>query len=246
MRIFERLLEVALPLARGKLIRRLCIGLAYTAVELTGGRVGLAYTLFEPGCCDRLPREITFWERPADLVLRGWSSPHPLEATVALATLNALLNSRELPWVEGDVLTQILPGPEDEVAMVGFFEPLARKLYGRVKNLWIFEKGEHRGPGLLSEAEMPEFLPKATLVFITSVTLINRTLEDILSRIRRAREVILLGPSTPLAPEVFRDTPISVLSGVKVRDTEAVFRMVAEAKGMSALREALTKVNIRV
>ena len=246
MKIYDRLLEVALPLSRGKIVQRICIGLGYTAVEISGGQVGLAYTLFESGCCEVLPREVTFWERPADLVLRGLLSPHPLEVTVALATVNALLNNRKQDWLFGDILSIISPGPEDEVAMVGYFEPLARKLTGRVKALWIFEKGERQRPGLLSEAEMPEYLPRADLIFITSVTLINRTLEDILDQIKRAREVVLLGASTPLAPEVFRFTPVTILSGVRVHHPEAIFRLVAEAKGFPAFKDALEKVNLRV
>lgn len=246
MSLYTRLFEAARSLARGKLIERLIIGLGYTAVELTGGRVGLAYTLFEAGCCTYLPREISFHGKPADLVLKGLFSSHPLEVGVALAVANALFNSRDLPIVSGDVLELVRPQPEDEVAMVGFFEPLYRKLSGRVKNLWVFEKGERLGPGLLSEAEMPEFLPRASLVWITSVTLINQTLEDILSRIGRAREVVLLGPSTPLAPEVFSDLPVSLLSGIRVREAEGVFRAVAEAKGFPALKAFVEKVNLRV
>jgi len=247
MTLYERLLEVALPRARGKLLERLMIGLGYTAVELSGGEVGLSYTLFEPNsCCELLPQEVTFWEKPADLVLKGLLSPHPLETTVALATANALLNNRDLPFVSGDTLEVISPRPEDEVAMVGYFEPLARKLSGQIKELWIFEKGERPGPGLLSEAEMPAYLPRATLVFITSVTLINRTIEDILAQIERAREVVLLGASTPLAPEAFRFTPVSLLSGVKVREKEKIFRLIAEAKGFPSLKKGLEKVNLRV
>lgn len=248
MTLYDRLLEVTLPLARGKVVKRLCIGLGYTAVEISGGQVGLAYTLFEPGCCELLPKELTFWEKPADLVLRGLLSSHSLETTIALATVNALLNNRELSFLYGDTLSVISPKSEDEVAMVGYFEPLARKLSGRVKALWIFEKGERHGPGLLSEAEMPEYLPRASLVFITSVTLINRTLEDILDQIKRAREVVLLGASTPLAPEVFRFTPVTLLSGVRVRqkEKERIFRLVAEAKGFPSLKEGLEKVNFRV
>ncbi len=246
MKLYERLFEAARPLARGKLIERLVIGLGYTVVELTGGWTGLAYTLFEAGGCEYLPREISFHEKPADLALKGLFSPHPLEVGVALAVANALFNHRELPTIPGDVLNLVRPQPGDEVAMVGYFEPLYRKLSGRVKNLWVFERGERLGPGLLSEAEMPVFLPRASLVLVTSVTLINRTLEDILSQIERAREVVLLGPSTPLAPEVFEDLPISLLSGVKIRDPEGVFRAVAEAKGFPGLKAFVEKVNLRV
>ncbi|RUM88552.1 MAG: hypothetical protein DSZ24_03395 [Thermodesulfatator sp.] len=81
---------------------------------------------------------------------------------------------------------------------------------------------------------------------MTSVTILNRTLEDILEQVRRAREVVLLGPSTPLAPEVFGDLPVSLLSGVRVKDPERILAGVAEAKGFRGLKSALEKVNLRV
>ena len=246
MKLEEALLRHALSLARGKVINRVMIGLGYTVVELSDGSTGVAYTLFEPGCCSYLPSEITFRERPADLALRGLLSSQPLESCVALAVANALWNSRALPFIKGDPLELIRPGTEDDVAMVGFFEPLVKRLYGRVRHLWIFERGERLGPGLLPEAEMPLFLPRATLVLITSVTILNHTLEDILAQVDRAREVVLLGPSTPLVPEVFKDTPVSLLSGVKVKDAEGVFRAVAEAKGFPGLKPYVEKVNLRV
>ncbi|WP_297055804.1 DUF364 domain-containing protein [Thermosulfurimonas sp.] len=246
MKLEERLLHAALPLARGKLVERAIIGLGYTAVELSDRRVGVAYTLFEPGCCAYLPPEISFRQRPADLILKGLISPQSLEGSVALAVANALFNSRDLPFLKGDPLELIRPGPEDEVAMIGFFEPLVKRLSGRVGHLWVFERGDHLGPGLLPETEMPVFLPRATLILITSVTILNRTLEDILAQVQRAREVVLLGPSTPMAPEVFEDTPVSLLSGIRVRDPEGVLQAVAEAKGFPGLKPYVEKINLRV
>ncbi len=245
MKLLKRLLEAGLPLARGKVLQRICIGLGYTAVELSEGLCGLAFTWFEPGCCELLPRETSFWDRPADLVLKGLLSPHPLERTVALAVLNALGGSRPQPFLSGDLLESLNLDREDQVAMIGYFEPLVRKLSGKVKTLWIFER-EERVPGFYSESDLPRYLPEANLVLISATTLLNQTLEDLLSLIKKAREVVLLGPSTPLFPEAFRFTPITLLSGIRVRSPEFVFRQVAQAKGFPSLREGLEKVNLRI
>ncbi len=247
MNLAKRILEFSLPLARGKLVKRLCVGLGYTFVETSDGRSGIAYTLFERDCCGLIPPQTSFWERPLDLVIRNITSPNSVERTVALAAVNALLNSRKFSsFEEGDVLFRLKLLPEDDVAMVGYFEPLFRKLTHRVRNLWVFERGEGLRPGLLSEAEMPEFLPRATVVLITSVTILNQTLEDVLAQVERARAVVLLGPSTPLAPELFEGTPVTHLSGAVVLDPEKAFRYVAEAKGMPALKEVLKKVVVSV
>jgi len=93
---------------------------------------------------------------------------------------------------------------------------------------------------------MPYYLPRAKVILITSVTLLNQTLEDLFPFCQKAREVVLLGASTTLLPEVFQFTPITLLSGVRVRNPDFVFRQVAQAKGFPSLKEGIEKVNLRV
>jgi uncharacterized protein (DUF4213/DUF364 family) len=47
---------------------------------------------------------------------------------------------------------------------------------------------------------------------------------------------VLLGPSTPLCPAVFRDTPVTHLAGARVRVPEAVLRIVSEGGGTMLLK----------
>ncbi len=246
MKIYQRLLEKALSRGRGRMVEDARLGLGYTAVKLDNGSVGLAYTVLEgKKSCNVLEPEIQFSGRPADLVARGFLSGNLLEAGVGLATINAILNQPRDDYLIGNPLELISLFPEDKVAMIGYFEPVAQKLRNQVAELWIFERSEGRLAEALSEAEMFTLLPEATVAIITAVTLINKTFEEIVSLLERAREVILLGPSTPLEPEIFKDYPLTLLSGALVKDAE-ILRPVSEAKGMKAFKPYLEKVNLRL
>ncbi|NPA48616.1 MAG: DUF364 domain-containing protein [Thermodesulfobacteria bacterium] len=246
MKVYERLLEKALSRGRGRLVEDARIGLGYTAVKLSDGRLGLAYTVLEEKkTCNLLEPEVYFANRPADLVARGFLSSNLLEAGVGLATINAILNQPREDFLREDPLELISLEPEDRVAMIGYFEPLARKLRGRVAELWVFERTEGRLAEALSETEMFTHLPEATVAIVTAVTLINKTFEEIISLLEGAREIILLGPSTPLEPEVFEGYPVSLLSGVLVKD-EGILQPVSEAKGMRAFGPFIEKVSLRL
>ena len=58
------------------------------------------------------------------------------------------------------------------------------------------------------------------------------------------RTCVLLGPSTPLVPEFFKDKGIHLLSGVEVIDAEHVLRIVSQAGGMGKFKKFVKKVNI--
>jgi len=58
--------------------------------------------------------------------------------------------------------------------------------------------------------------------------------------------VALIGPSTPLCGEVFRDTPVTHLGGSAVADPAGVLEVIARGGGTPEMRPRLRFVNIRV
>jgi uncharacterized protein (DUF4213/DUF364 family) len=58
------------------------------------------------------------------------------------------------------------------------------------------------------------------------------------------REVILLGPSTPLVPPAFVGTPVTRLSGMITRDTEGLLRVIHEGGGTRYFSQYATKWNM--
>jgi hypothetical protein len=74
---------------------------------------------------------------------------------------------------------------------------------------------------------MVQLLPQADVVAVTATTLLNRTLPGILAGVRSDAFVMLLGPSTPLTPALFR-FGFDVLCGTVVDEPETVLRAVEQ------------------
>jgi len=234
------------------------MGLGYTAVMLASGEMGLAYTFRDEidGCCSvfKGPRPLAGRRAGDLLVLLG--SANSIEAGVGLACANALIARQRAnaspeppasPGIQsGDVLEQILLRAEDQVAMVGHFEPLVEGLKQRARCLTVFERLEEPVGDLRPVKEAPGVLLSCQVALITSTSIINHTVDDLLRAASGCREVVLLGPSTPFLPEVFRGTPVTLLSGARVLQPAQVLQMVSEGGGMSEFKPYVRKENLRL
>lgn len=165
------------------------------------------------------------WEGQDARELARWvQSSDQFEASLGLATVNALLQPDPARLQEidaGDWLVEY--GRGRKVAVVGRFPLANEELKAVVDQLWIFELKPQ--PGEHSPEEMAEIIPQADILAITSTSLINHTLGEVLSQARAGTKTILLGPSTPLSPVLF-NYGINLLSGVQVVDLESLLASV--------------------
>jgi uncharacterized protein (DUF4213/DUF364 family) len=163
---------------------------------------------------------------PHELAARIRSSS-PLEAAVGLATANSLLGPPDGRLTEHNAATVLAEkGAGKRVAMIGHF-PFAAKLGARCGELWVFERGVGRHDDDFDATMMDELVPQAEVIAITSTTIINHTLPEVLGLARPDAFVLLLGPSTPLTPRLF-DFGIDLLCGTLVVDPQAVLRAVEQ------------------
>jgi len=149
----------------------------------------------------------------------------PALRSVGVAALNALLPRQPDDWVDrnaGEVIAQ--HGANKEVVLVGHF-PFIPRLRERVGRLHVLEQDP--GPDELPAGAAEDVMPRADVAAITSMTLINQTLEDLLGLCRPDARVILLGPSTPLSPVLF-DHGVDLLCGSIVTGIEPVLRTVGQ------------------
>lgn len=166
---------------------------------------------------------------------------------MGLATANALLAGRSMPdVVEGDVLDAIALTATDRVGMVGHFVPLESRLRAKVASLTIFEKAHRRGTGILPAERAVDLLPTCTVAIVTATVLLGEDPDPLLRATAACREVVLLGPSTPLYPEAFAGGPVTWLSGVVVANPLAVLRVVSEGGGTRECGPFIRRVNLRV
>jgi uncharacterized protein (DUF4213/DUF364 family) len=244
--IHTRIKEHITPRAKEIKVRDVRIGLSYTAVLLENGQAGVALT-FHQG----LKRGCTVFNglhplagRAAHELLPFLESPDKIEMAVALATANAVVNTMRRDMLEGDIMEHIHVGAEENVGMVGYFAPMLPRLQEKSASIMIFEQIERKQGNLLPEKEAYQLLPQCQVALITSTSILNRTVEKILRAARSCREVVLLGASTPLIPEVFEGTPVTFLSGVIVTRPPELLRIVSEGGGMPRFKENVRKVNV--
>jgi uncharacterized protein (DUF4213/DUF364 family) len=91
-----------------------------------------------------------------------------------------------------------------------------------------------------------DLLPTCSVALITSTALLTDTMDTLLDAAVGCREVALLGPSTPLLPEVFVGTPVTWLSGIRITSSADVLRVVSEGGGTRTFSPYVRKVNLRL
>ncbi|NLT34798.1 MAG: DUF364 domain-containing protein [Gaiellales bacterium] len=237
------------------------VGRKYTAVTLQDGAVGVALTqLPEPlGCCgehDLAPQaggEAARVLAEANERLAGlrWSrdvvallaSDNSVERAAGLACANALANRTTVPMLPGDLLQHLRVRPEDVVGMVGFFGPLVGPLQAKSARLHVFERKDGDGSLLPAEAAF-DLLPRCDIAVITSGTITNGTIDRLLQAAGSCREVAMVGASTPLLAAVFRDSPVTWLSGSVVTEGELTVKVISEGGGRKEFNSYLRKGNI--
>ncbi|MCX8044805.1 MAG: DUF364 domain-containing protein [Desulfobacterota bacterium] len=246
--MLERLYHYTRKRSEATCIADVRIGLCYTAVMLDDGCVGLAYTFREAvqRCCATRKHSQPFTGRSIVEMLRGITSGDMLERTVGIAAANAVLNRESDRLVDGDALDLIELRHDDVVGMVGYFGPLVEALRKRVRRLLIFEQKSIASEEVYPEEKAPALLQNCTVALITATTIINNTFEQLINAATSCRVRVVLGPSTPLAPEVFAPLGVSLLSGVIVADPAAVLRIVSEGGGMQAFKNCVKKVNLKL
>jgi uncharacterized protein (DUF4213/DUF364 family) len=224
------------------------IGLGYTAVALEDGRAGLAYTFRDgtSGCCAAFAGPEPLAGRPADELLAHLGSADPVASALGLACANALADVNDDGPFPGDVLERVDIRPGDDVAMVGHFGPLVAPLLERVRSLRVFERIE-RPSGILRPArEALEVLPACQVALITATAIVGNTVDALLAAAAGCREVVVLGPSTPLVPGAFAGARVTALAGVVVEDVRQVLRVVSEGGGTRQFGPYVRKVSVGI
>ena len=224
------------------------IGLGYTGVLLEDGNAGVAYTFkgkHSDGCA-MFTGKRPLAGKSSHKLLDYLGSPETAESAVGVATANALVNRERGIGVEGDVLDILKIKENDRVGMVGFFGPLVPLLKKMVRELLIFEQITSRAEGLFPAEKAPEVLPSCDIALITSTSLINGTLDSLLEASRKCREIVLLGASTLLLPEIFQLLGVTLLSGVIITDPPGILQIISEGGGMRFFKNHIKKINIRL
>lgn len=244
--ILNRLYEQLEPAAKNRRIVDLRVGLSYVGVKLDNDAAGLAAVLPEVtsrGCTVLSDAGRYAGSPAADLLKYLKDGKNVLQRAIGLATANALIGPSSDEMEDREATTYFNLQPDEKVAMVGLFSPLVERIRATGAILTVIEKNPQRLE-LLSPREKQQALQDCNVAIITATTLLNDTFEETAGALRSPRLVALMGPSTPLMPVIFHNTPVTHLGGAIVADAARVMQIISEGGGTPALRPYLRFVNL--
>ncbi len=243
----DDLIECALERASQKTIKDVRVGLGYTCVLLEDDSCGLAFTFTDDlgECCGILDEAGSLTTMAVAELIPWAKSDDRVKASIGLAAINACLNTDKAEWGTGNVINALEVGPDDTFGMIGEFRPILTEIRKKTNRIYVFEK--HPGDASLYASEtIPEHLPKCDVVVVTSTSIINQTFEEIMPYCSNARQVCMVGPSTPLCPEVFKRYNVSLLAGVVVKDKDRIFQVISQCGGTMHMKGAIKQVLVKV
>jgi uncharacterized protein (DUF4213/DUF364 family) len=172
-----------------------------------------------------------------------------IERTVGIATLNAL--SQHLMDSEGyerqvgvDIFDAIEAKEDDSAAVVGYIRPVVGKLRSKVREVHVFERNPQLRGDALPDTFVDSILPEADIVVISGSSLVNGTLDRLLELSKKARVVVVAGPTAGMLPEPLFERSVNVVAGVRAKGPE-VMEAVAEAKPFVGFKELVEKYTMK-
>jgi uncharacterized protein (DUF4213/DUF364 family) len=230
-------------------IERVVVGLFFTGVKLSNGSGGAAATpikaIPEAVCCPSSAKAMPFPNklrgRLAAELMREVISENSIRRAVGTAVMNALadvcLRRRPPHGVtllrEIDAFEVAAPQVGEKAVVVGAFVPFLRELKRRAIPFTVLEQD----PATLKADELPYFrpakdaelvIPDADVVLITGTTLINRTLDHLLSLPKPGARVAVIGPTVSLLPDALMHRGASILGTILINDVDAFLDVLAE------------------
>ena len=253
--ILERIYDLAEPRLKERKIKDVRVGLHLMSVELDTGEIGVTYVLRKElgdicmpfrqvgGLVGMPAREVAEWSLERKNVI---------STSLGLAVLNSAAEFDKLKQVNNpqgvDAAFSVEIRDTDNIGIIGHIGPIINRLRDKKDRMFVFERGDNVNGQVYPESEEQKLLPKCQVVFITSSTLINGTLENVLNYCSSAREVVMVGSTTPLYPEAFTASGVTVLSGTRwlTSNKDSIFENISQCAGMKQLIKYGQKVSVRI
>lgn len=241
-------------------IEQLLAGIYFTAVKLSNGYSGLAYTnpiAFD--CCthnrnkgfgDFTPGNFK-GRKVADLF--NHSDQSVFIKTVQLAVMNAisaeLLTESEYRIIENkDPIELIDLHGKKRVCVVGAFLSYIKKIADTDCKLHIVELNNDAVPEeykqyLVHGEKSEEAVQQSDIVIITGASLSNNTLDRLLELVSPQARVIVVGPTGSLLPDVLFDRGVGIVGATRITDNEKMMELVSEgAAGFHLFKSCAAKI----
>ncbi|MBO4676856.1 MAG: DUF364 domain-containing protein [Oscillospiraceae bacterium] len=230
-------------------IERAVFGLFFSGVKLSTGHGGVCYTpvkeMPEAVCCPSSARAMPLSGR-----LKGRTAAEYLEyifdrnilkRTLGIAALNALSTLYWQLKPPADYTIQygynafddVDPRRYDYSVVVGALVPMLKKLIAADADFTVMEMDRRTLKGkeldhYLPPSEADKCVPKADLMVITGVTVLNDTLPGLLELRKPGAEILVTGPTVSMLPDAFFKRGVTSLGGIVVTKADELLDLLCE------------------
>lgn len=249
--IMEKVLKEAQPYLAGKYLSDLVIGLSMIGCRLSDGTVGVAYLLRDalPNGCSAFPYALSAEGKPA-AEIAAWvlTGEDDAQRGIGAAVLNAASQELSVPDDDSPLPFGLEIRAGDTVGMVGYIRPVAQRLKKSASEVIVFDRGVELAGGdeMIQPCALQEqLLPGCDIVILSGTTTINGTIDGLLELCGNAREVALVGTSTPMFAGGFAGTNVTHLAGAWWNNDswEKIQKVISLAGGVRALSAYSTMKN---
>jgi len=234
MPIVEKLLQQVEEKASRATPIALCIGAHWTMVtlEVAGERLAGISSTLHGGSDDHhhgkrppVPQAGRLLEKSTPDLAALAHSDSLLEASVGLATINALLDVDVSACREVNAEEIIVEqGTGKNVAIIGHF-PFTPRIRSIAKETWILELNP--GEDDIPAQRAPEILPQADVIALTGTSILNHTFDTLIKLCNPAAYVLVLGGTTPLSPLLF-DHGVKAVAGTRIIEPDAASQTISQ------------------
>ncbi|MDR1085832.1 MAG: DUF364 domain-containing protein [Deltaproteobacteria bacterium] len=228
-------------------VKNVAAGPHWVVIESDQGGLGMAHCL-KQNLPSRAPNHQDLIGQPLARVAGLVKSWDLVTASIGLAAINAAANARLEPLKQSlqpdsskvgcafDFFLDKVRGKK--VAVVGHFPNLEKM--AEAATLTILER--HPQPGDLPDPAAEYILDEQDAVFATGTTIINKTFPRLLE-LSQGADFYLVGPSTPMFPELFK-FGLTSLSGTLVRNYPPMAAAVSEGLSEEIFHHGGIMVNL--
>jgi uncharacterized protein len=226
-------------------ISEVLMGIHLTAVKLTDGSYGIASSMSD--------NRLHCWKEERDFgdftpsKMKGQRVLDLLDSTkksgvidtLKVAVLNAIsskmLTSKEYKILENtDPIDLLDLQSKKTITIVGAFPSYIRKISQTQNKLHVLELNENafvedQRQYYVPANEYKKVLPFSDIVIITGMTLVNNTIDRLLSSISPSAKTVVIGPSSNLIPDILFENKVSMIGATRITNPSLLFTVVGEA-----------------
>jgi uncharacterized protein (DUF4213/DUF364 family) len=119
------------------------------------------------------------------------------------------------------------------ITVVGAFQSYIKKIACTNSKLFVLELNENAFKDedkkyYVPADEFKKVVPLSDILIITGLTLVNNTLDKLLSSAKPQSQIIITGPSSSLLPDVLFAKKVNMIGAVRITDPEQALKLVSE------------------